>query len=274
MARLLLRGAPLADVQVVLFDKDGTLSRSEPQLLVLAKARIEACLDALLRLHPERSGAGPELSSLLHRAYGLQEPAAAPLAPPGLRPCGATAVGSRQHTLISTATALAQVGLGWPEALAIAESVFNATDPLHHGPLAAPTGTTAVGPMLERLAAAGLTLAVISNDNAAGIHHFLASLGVAQLFHSQLWSADDHPCKPHPDAVHGLCRRLGTEARHCALIGDANSDLHMARQAGVAAVIGYRSGWSQVPSLDPRYPQLNHWDELSVALATGGTDHR
>ena len=154
MARLLLRGAPLADVQVVLFDKDGTLSRSEPQLLVLAQARIEACLDALLRLHPERSGAGPELSSLLHRAYGLQEPAAAPLAPPGLRPCGATAVGSRQHNLISTATALAQVGLGWPEALAIAESVFNATDPLHHGPLAAPTGTTAVGPMLERLAAA------------------------------------------------------------------------------------------------------------------------
>ena len=137
-----------------------------------------------------------------------------------------------------------------------------------------PVLMTAMVAALERLAAAGLTLAVISNDNAAGIRHFLASLGLAQLFHSQLWSADDHPCKPHPDAVHGLCRRLGTEARHCALIGDANSDLHMARQAGVAAVIGYRSGWSLVPSLDPRYPQLNHWDELSVALATGGTDHR
>jgi phosphoglycolate phosphatase len=37
-------------------------------------------------------------------------------------------VAARDHNLIATATALAQVGLGWPEALAISEAVFAVSD--------------------------------------------------------------------------------------------------------------------------------------------------
>mgnify|MGYP003887062017 FL=1 len=40
MVCLQLRGTVLGDVDAVLFDKDGTLSISEPQLLTLAKARV------------------------------------------------------------------------------------------------------------------------------------------------------------------------------------------------------------------------------------------
>ena len=41
MATLLLRGVPIGTIQGVLFDKDGTLSHSEPHLLDLAERRIQ-----------------------------------------------------------------------------------------------------------------------------------------------------------------------------------------------------------------------------------------
>ncbi|MFN7228921.1 MAG: HAD family hydrolase [Synechococcaceae cyanobacterium] len=256
MAQLLLRGTPLAKVDVVLFDKDGTLSCSEPMLQVLADARIQGCLERMHERHPELAPGLDSLPLLLQRAYGVGGGA--------VHPAGTTAVGSRLHNLISTATVLAQHDLGWPEALAIAEDVFAATDHLHGQPGVEVVGTEAMGSMLQRLATAGLKLAVISNDSEAGIRRFLARQGLTHLFDPEVWSADHHPCKPNPDAVHGLCRRLGTRPECCALIGDANSDLHMARQAGAAVAIGYRAGWSRVPRLDPSYPQLDHWNDLEV----------
>jgi phosphoglycolate phosphatase len=67
--------------------------------------------------------------------------------------------------------------------------------------------------------------------------------------------------------VHGVCESLGIPPERCALIGDANSDLRMAHQAGVAVVLGYRAGWSQPPPLDPEVPQISHWRELQVEPA-------
>jgi phosphoglycolate phosphatase len=258
MALLLLRGTPLAQVDVVLFDKDGTLSCSEPMLYGLAQARLRRCQELLDQRHPELARASHRLRVLLARAYGLNDGA--------IHPAGATAVGSRLHNLISTATALAQQGLGWPEALAIAEEVFEHTDHLHGQPGEEVRSTEALRPMLERLAAAGLRLAVISNDSEAGIRRFLARQALTHFFDAELWSADHQPTKPSPDAALGLCRRLGTPPERCALIGDANSDLHMARRAGLAAAIGYRAGWSRAPQLDTSYPHLNHWDDLQVGV--------
>ena len=40
MPRLLLRGADLGEIEAVLFDKDGTLSHSEPDLLTLAQVAV------------------------------------------------------------------------------------------------------------------------------------------------------------------------------------------------------------------------------------------
>ena len=45
MAQLLLEGHPIGTIQGVLFDKDGTLSHSEPHLLNLAERRISAAVD-------------------------------------------------------------------------------------------------------------------------------------------------------------------------------------------------------------------------------------
>ena len=96
------------------------------------------------------------------------------------------------------------------------------------------TSSTTEGlvPWLEQLQAAGVRCAVISNDDMAGIEHFLAAHGLRSFF-SGLWSAEHRPRKPDPAAVHGLCAELGVQPHRCALIGDANSDLRMAVAAGI-----------------------------------------
>ncbi|MFZ9621188.1 MAG: HAD family hydrolase [Prochlorococcaceae cyanobacterium] len=265
MVHLQLRGQPLctrgghpAAIEAVLFDKDGTLSISEPMLKTLAEARVLQCLALVAKRHPELrpQAPGAELEALLRRAYGLHNT--------GVHPAGTTAVGSRAHNLISTATVLAQVGLGWPEALELAELVFAITDGLHgHGSPQRPQTTDGLHDLVSQLVAAGVRCAVISNDEIPGIEAFLKAHALEQHF-SALWSAEHTPRKPDPAAVHGLCAELGVPAERCALIGDANSDLRMARAAGVPVVLGYTAAWSTAPPLDASFEQLQHWSELSV----------
>jgi len=263
MAHLLLRGHPLgsapgsvATIDAVLFDKDGTLSHSEPMLQALASARIERCL-ALAAEHDGGSSSA-ELGALLARAYGISEQ--------GIDPGGITAVAARDHNLIATATALTQVGLSWPDALAIAEACFARTDALHgQGAVHPPLPTPALGALFERLSAASVRCAVISNDHEQGIHSFLRRYGLDHHVEA-VWSAEHYPRKPDPGAVQGLCLGLGVAPGRCALIGDANSDLRMARAAGVPVVLGYSAGWRQAPGLDPGTPCVQHWDELDVGV--------
>jgi len=259
MAHLLLRGIaqgpPGWSLKAVLFDKDGTMSHSEPMLLALAAARIDLCLQraAPLLSGPERQN---ELADLLTRAYGVM--------PAGVDPAGITAVASRDHNLIATATALVQVGLGWPDALALSERVFSLSDGLHgQRSEHRPQPTEGLGLLVASLAGAGVACAVISNDHSEGISAFLEAHRLDQHFQGH-WSADHRPGKPDPGAVHGLCSTLGVDPQDCALIGDANSDLRMGRAAGVPVVLGYRAGWRIPPPLDAGVPFLEHWGELEV----------
>ena len=264
MAHLLLRGLPLGppgwEIEALLFDKDGTLSHSEPMLQLLAWERLGQCR----RLAgPQLSGPDSleELNTLLMRAYGISAG--------GVDPAGITAVASRGHNLIATATVLSQVGLGWPDALALSEQVFALTDMLHgQGSRHRPQPTPGLEDLLASLGQAEIACAVISNDDEQGIRAFLGAHGLQENFQS-FWSADHKPAKPDPGAVKALCRELGVAPERCALVGDANSDLRMARAAGVPVVLGYRSGWRQPPALDRNVPQLCQWSELGIA--TGPT---
>ena len=270
MAHLRLRGALLcADdgrphaIEAVLFDKDGTLSISEPMLETLAEARVFHGVRLTRSRHPERLS-GPtavqELEQLLRRAYGL-------LDTQGVHPAGTTAVGSRQHNLISTATVLSQMGIGWPEALEMAEMIFAATDGLHGmASPQRPEATDGLHDLVQQLVNAGVICAVISNDEVPGIEAFLSSHQLSQQFQG-IWSAGHSPCKPDPGAVQGLCRQLGVPVERCALIGDANSDLRMAVAAGIPhqRALGYTAAWSAPPPLAEPHPRVHHWDELVLA---------
>lgn len=253
MAQLLLRDRPLGTVQAVLFDKDGTMSHSEPGLVALAEARILACASQVA------SALRPALQDLLERAYGVRAGR--------IDPAGITAVASRRQNLIATATAFTQVGLGWPEALNRSETTFDHLDAAvgESGTPAAPT-TEGLERLLADLDGAGIVLGVISNDQSRGIAHFLAAHSLERHIRG-IWSADHTPTKPDPVAVQRFCAQLGVDPGACALIGDADSDLAMAVAAGLPHALGYTAGWATRPPLASQHRLIDHWSELTVASA-------
>ena len=100
MAQLLLKGHPIGNFQGVLFDKDGTLSHSEPHLLVLAEARINKAIEIAQEQAPALKPS--ELNLTLRRAFGVNQGM--------LDPGGTLAVASRQDNIASTATVFCLMG--------------------------------------------------------------------------------------------------------------------------------------------------------------------
>ena len=205
MAHLSLRGHSLGLIQGVLFDKDGTLSHSEPHLIQLADARTEE----IIRVFASRGASSDvqaELQGLIKRAMGRCDS--------GLIPDGTLAVASRQHNLLSIATIFCLFDLSWPQALVLAEEIFDTVDRLHKQ---SPTKASSRTPLpyskelLNELHSAGVVCAVISNDTHHGIEQFLHDHGLSQ-FITGIWSADDTPCKPNPGAVHGVVQKAAFES--------------------------------------------------------------
>ena len=259
MAHLSLRNHSLGLIHGVLFDKDGTLSHSEPHLIELADARIEQ----IIRVFASRGASTDvqaQLKGLLKRAMGRCDS--------GLIPDGPLAVASRQHNLLSTATIFCLFDLSWPQALVLAEEIFDTVDRIHkqHSTKASLSPRPPLPhskELLNELHRAGVICAVISNDTQHGIEQFLQDHGLSHLI-TGIWSADDTPCKPDPGAVHGLCRQLNLKPSQCALIGDADSDLLMARRAGIGYALGYVAGWHRTPDLTAHQHLIHHWPELKV----------
>tara|TARA_B100002051_G_scaffold271267_1_gene305651 strand:+ start:4166 stop:4942 length:777 start_codon:yes stop_codon:yes gene_type:complete len=258
MTNLLLKGYPIGAIDGVLFDKDGTLSHSEPHLLHLAEERIQIALQLWKQSGQEQSQT-TDLDQKLRRVWGVT--------PAGLDPASALAIASRRDNLTSMATVLCLHGCNWPEAVAISTTSFESVDQRLLSKPSINALLPGVEPFLSMLQKAGLCRAIISNDTEAGISSFLCDHGLTRLF-DRCWSADHSPSKPDPLAVIHLCRDLNLNPKRCVLIGDAETDLQMASSAGVGLVLGFVGGWAIPPRLPTAQHQFDNWRDLTVGPAT------
>ncbi len=104
---------------------------------------------------------------------------------------------------------------------------------------------------LDRLRAAGVPLAVVSNqsgvarglladDDVAAVNHRVDELlgPIAAFLVCPHGPGDGCDCrKPRPGLLLAAARRLGVAAERCAMIGDIGADVNAARAAGVRAVL-------------------------------------
>lgn len=100
---------------------------------------------------------------------------------------------------------------------------------------------------LAELEARGHLLAIATNKGRPGVHHVLDLHNIGSHF-TYLRSAHDGPTKPHPDAVHDILRATGAEARHTVFIGDTETDVQTAQNAGVTA-LGVAWGYHEADKL-------------------------
>jgi phosphoglycolate phosphatase len=90
-------------------------------------------------------------------------------------------------------------------------------------------------PLLDRLAAAGWTLAVATGKSDRGLFSCLTMHGIHDRFVS-LQTADRHPSKPHPAMLEQAMQDAGAQPADTVMLGDTTFDMTMAQAAGARGV--------------------------------------
>ncbi|MEO8571354.1 MAG: HAD family hydrolase [Chloroflexota bacterium] len=211
----------LDEIDVVIFDKDGTL--------------IE--FDAMW------GGWALELATRLGRAVGK------PVAP-GLfamlgydpetgrvLPGGALIATPMARTRDRVLELLIDDGLTARAAGRALDEAWHAPDPVGLArPLADLEG------LFGSLHAGAKRIAVATNDDREPTERTLTALSLAGLIDASVCADDGIAVKPAPDMVLYLCAKLGIQPSRVAVVGDSGADLEMGRGAGAGLVVGVLTG--------------------------------
>ena len=221
---------PLAGIDLLIFDKDGTLIEFHlmwggwvdalaSRLEELTGLALREGLYALLGVDPANG---------LVRWHGLL--AATPMA--------------RIRDAVSAY--VSDAGAGTERAAAALDAAWHAPDPVA---LAQPVAELPdlIGRLRERIP----LFAVATSDDRGPTERTLLALGIADEFAALACADDGFPSKPAPDPVLQLCARLGISPDRTAVVGDSPADLRMGRAAGVARTIGVLTGVGDRATLEP-----------------------
>jgi phosphoglycolate phosphatase len=220
----------LAGIDLVVFDKDGTLIDFDVMWAGWTIGLAEALSAA----------AGAPLTGRLFAAFGFRADAGraergSPLGTHSMAELRALAV-----EVIVTA------GRSRADALRIVDEAWRAPDPVG---LAVPLAD--LGALFGRLRADGRLVAVATGDDRAPTVATLEALGVASLVDAIACPDDGHPAKPDPGMFAHLCATLAVAPARAAMVGDSSADLEMARAAGSGLVVGVLSGVGGRADLEP-----------------------
>jgi phosphoglycolate phosphatase len=210
-----------ANVQAVMFDKDGTLADSQAYLRVLAQKRARV-IDAQV----------PGVQEPLLLAFGVEGDR--------LNPAGLMAVGTRRENEIAAAAYVAETGRDWMAALNLVRAAFVEADQLFarkadHTPL-----FDGVLPVLQALVAAQVKLGILSSDSTVNVQDFVQRYQLQPYVHMTMGSGAIS--KPDPVLFQQACAAMGLAPRAVLSVGDSSADIDMARAAGAAGVVGVTWG--------------------------------
>ena len=123
---------------------------------------------------------------------------------------------------------------------------------------------------LDRLRAAGVATACITNKSRIFALPLLGSLGIADRFDTVVGGDSGVALKPDAAPLTLAAERLGVAVRDCVMIGDSSTDVAAARAAGCPAWC-VRSGYNRGEPLEACGPDriFERFDELARALVDG-----
>ena len=221
---------PLDGIDLVIFDKDGTLIEFHAMWAGWA-----VTLAADLRL-----ATGRPIEAPLFEMLGYDEATATVL------PHGGLAATPMSRLRDRTREVLLATGITAAEADSALTSAWHAPDPV-----ALATPLVDLVALFSRLHADGRKVALATSDDRDPTVRTLAALGIADGVDALVCADDGLPVKPAPDMVHRLCDETGVPAGRTAVIGDSPADMRMGRSAGAGMTIGVLTGVGSHADLDP-----------------------
>ncbi|MGK7954734.1 MAG: HAD family hydrolase [Crocosphaera sp.] len=233
------------NIEAIIFDKDGTLEDSNNFLRELSIRRTRL-LDAQI----------PGIGEPLLMAFGLQNNQ--------LDPTGLMAVGSRQENLIAAAAYIAETGKSWFEALEIAENTFSEVDQYLKKDRTTSPLFTGSFEVLKILSEAGLKLGILSAAPTQDVKQFVREHNLSNYIQLMM-GGDQGLTKPDPQLFIKACQTLITSPDKTLMVGDAQGDIIMAKQAGVAGTIGICWANNIAPHLNQADVIITHIEEIQLS---------
>ncbi len=215
------------DVELVVFDKDGTLIDFHVMWGRRATAAVNAVLDEL--------GYDAQLECRLYETLGYRPSDGA------TNGSGPLAIAPLHKIDVAMSTVLYQHGLAWADAERTICEKFSphmCSDPTDE--LVKPLG--AVEESIKRLNAYGIRTAIATSDNRISTLKMLRMLNIADRFDVIFCGDDDLPQKPSAEVLQQIGARCSVSVEEIMMVGDTVNDLSMAHTAKAGAKVGVIGG--------------------------------
>lgn len=221
MAKLSAKGRQF-DVDLIVFDKDGTL--------------IE--LDFLWSQQIEKWGRllQTKLSLTLSQLHAIYEQMGYDWQQKRLLPDTPAAVASVDQFQTIASFLLYKNGITWSVAeQAVQRAARVSISALPESHMLRPIGR--VYETLLRLQQEGVAMALLTSDDRPPTEHALRLLGWTQFFEVVVCANDGLAKKPAPDALLFISKQSGVPSARMLMVGDSQGDIACGRSAGVAGCI-------------------------------------
>lgn len=238
---LIVKGALIPDVDLVVFDKDGTLIDVHTYWANMIRFRAEAIV--------ARLGLG------LVERNGIMDAMGVDIGTGGIKPEGP--VGLKKREVVLRAGVEYLISGGHADATALFEDVFHDVDESSLGRLdEIIRPLNGLDGLIGNLHDGGCRIALATTDRSYRAAAVMEYLGLNEKL-SFIAGADmvEKP-KPDPEIIHLICQRLGVPPGKSVMVGDAASDVNAGLRAGCLASIGVASGLTPKAMLEELTPHV------------------
>ncbi|WP_258007287.1 HAD family hydrolase [Staphylococcus sp. 17KM0847] len=124
-----------------------------------------------------------------------------------------------------------------------------------------------VSEVLYTLKERGYHLAIVTGDNASGMHHFLTTTGFETVFDCVISTDSHHYEKPDARLLQPLWEK-GIKGEEMVMVGDTDLDMQMGYNAGCLRTVGVRTGLGTQATFDKADIVLDDVTRLLAYLDT------
>jgi phosphoglycolate phosphatase len=212
------------EAELIIFDKDGTLTDFKKTWLPILETRLDILTDKL-NLQDKRA----DLRKRAYSRFGIRGDRIDPYGPfPHTPP---------HEDEVIFATVLYDFGIPYEKAKSAARaSVVEAEKLIDRIDIS--VLYDGVEDALRKLHAGGVLLTLATADLTQYASETLKHLGIFDLFDYVVGVDMVKNNKPHPEMVEKTLEALGVDASHTALVGDSIVDMQMGKAAGAGITVG------------------------------------
>ncbi len=226
-ANLLIDGVYLPDVQLAIFDKDGTIIDVHTYWANMVKFRS--------RFVAERLGLDPGIEKGIMDSMGVL------VDQMRIKPDGPVGIKKREIVLKAGVTYL--MACGFPEHTALFQEAFLEVDRnslIEFDEIVKPI--PGIHALFAGLKAQDCKIALATTDISNRAKKAMNHLGLMDFVDVIVGADGVEKPKPDPEIVFTICDRLGLDPRRSIMVGDAESDVRSGLNAGCLASIGVETG--------------------------------